>query len=415
MAMRGQTYVLPKYKSAGWFKQLNGGGIIRTKDSDGKRVGDYYLQTSGVGSLVSAEYVDGYMVGPNLTLGHVAKDNSRLEADVMARYSFSRHCWLGGGALRFILPPEYGWQFEAYSRRMVTDFDSDPLTPFDHQLFVTGLFGWNGYKLYQRTDCGVKASMAVTDDMQVEVQLGYEDREQMDNHKKRNIFRIEAKSNIPRVRGHLVDDVSDPLLYWRKQHIWHLNAGISYSPGRVLCIYDDLHSEWKTSAPIFGLKLQAGWQDRIESVSTEVSVQQKIARTGSDHEFAYHVAAGFFPIRDEVSLIDYKHFDASRFRWQTRGGLTWFALLSNYELSTCKPWAEMHGEWKSREMLFSRWFRGDWFKEYMQIHFVSTDGHRSHTELTYGTCLGKKLDVGCSWGWNGSSFDGAAFRLIWDF
>ncbi len=113
----------------------------------------------------------------------------------------------------------------------------------------------------------------------------------------------------------------------------------------------------------------------------------------------------------EVGLADWHHLDASRFWWQRSDGLTRFALLDNYELSSDRWWSEAHAEWSSEYMLLTQLVEMGGLRETMQLHVAQVAGHQTHWEYQYGWDLLGQLRLGVNVGFNNLSWAGVAFGL----
>ncbi len=410
---------LKKYESNGWWKLWMDGGIIRTRDRQNhrKRTGRHYMVIDhGISSLVNMDFVDGYMFGPQFVLGYVDAYDGRWEVDADIKYAEGREKWMYRTALRYVLPPEYFGSVEVFGQIFTTDFDADPLMPRRYQLLASGVFGWNGFKLYGNSSVGVRGNVALSGDFQLSAGVWYEEREQLENHKKRNVFRAEGESNVPRLRRHdAVNYAGDPLLDWKNDYLTRIQLQLDYSPGRKIVVEDDMHASARVPGPMLSLKGDAGVDGKdLHFLSLELGIAQKEVAVVDRHNWlSYYGAMGFFPVRNQVNIADMKHFDASHYLWQTRNSLTWFSLLTNYELSTSKQWAEAHGEWLSEQMFLSR-LASSWLKEYLQFHFLTVQEHRYHTEFSYGIDLVKQIRMGVSVGFDGVDYDGIGFNLIWD-
>ena len=406
-AMLGQTF--PSYESKGWWHLFLHGGTIRTRSDDGKRTGDYYLQVGSDFSLVSFDYVNGFTYGPDLTLGRMLHNKGRLEADVCVEWSAARQTMMHALAARYILPPEWQSSVEVFCSSHTDDLNADPLMDISQKQLASSLFGWNDFKLYSASRWGVKGTTLLHDDVLFGGALWHEERQEMSNHRKRNVFRIRGKSNVPMLRGHVPDslDLGDTKL-------WRTDLSLTFKPGSRLYIYDDMHSSWQSLAPTFRLDAKLGWGDDDASgrdaglrfLSLDLIMQQCISTDGGKQRLGYFASTGFFPIRHWVQVTDMHHFHASHFCWQNHmeSSLRWFALLADYELSTSRQWFEAHAEYMRR--------RNDLFAHYVQLHLVSVAEHRLHAELSYGWQLMKDMRIGLSAGWDGSEFDGLGFNLI---
>lgn len=460
----GQTFASKElqlatpYRSKGWGNVLWKGGLIRTKGVDGQRTGSHYMKLEpGTGSLLRMDFVNGLTIGPEITLGYVAENQSRWELLANVEYAASRHAWMGEGALRYILPPSEDSWVELFGGRRTTDYDPEPLLSRSQRDVAAGLFAWNGGKLYEAMRIGLKARRWMSRDWAIEGAFWYEGRYEMANHRHTSFFGKRPSSNVPHC--HLYDaaqyfpynvygsgysysssleyDNADfyaegkwqqiPLLHWQEDHLWRADLTLEYTPHRVLVVADDLHAEGKSTAPTMRLKLKTAWDNGdgqwggtpadytpLESVESDLglrylcadfSIEQRIGR--KKYNVAYFASAGFFNGGENVGLQDRRHFNASHFPWidSMESSLTWFALLTNYEFSTDGAWLEAHGEY------MRRYFSGD-IGQYVQLHFLAND-FATHLEASYGWQLDKSMRVGLSVGFDDAmEYDGIGLNLI---
>ena len=427
MAAPGQTN-LPKYESDGWWSTLYRGGMIRTKE-EGRRTGKYYLNLpDGLSGWFNGNYVDGFFYGPGLTLGKVNEDCSRYEIDADVKYSTERQAFMGRFSVRYIFAPEYQGNVSLFAQRYTDDFDPEPMMSASLSSTASALFGWNSYKLYLKSALGAKGTIALLDDLQLTSAVWWEGRERMKNNRKRNAFRVVGEDNYPRMRGYDPAEAENcALTNWHLDQLVRLDLQLSYSLGRWILVKDDLHSSCICKAPEFTIKMRTayngnwddcadygtlqqeagedkviGWKYGVRYLSLELGVSQELEQ---EHQrLRYMGSAGCFVVRNNIGLADMRHFDATHYLWQETNSLTWFSLLTNYELSTSRHWAELHGEYLRKHNSF--------FAQYAQIHYLTVAKHCPHYELSYGWQLPQDLRFGLSAGWDGATFDGLGFNLI---
>lgn len=425
MAMQGQT--IRRFESKGWFEALTQGTVIRpfaperndysdplvwesfdTLKGALKRVSPrYMIFDEGIGNIITFDFVNGYNYGPDLTFGYVDHNYCRWEVSPELRYSDRRHRWSGSLDFRLFLPPEYYSWIALFGRRKCLDFDNDAFASYETNSMASAIAGWNGYKLYDAQQMGLRGSAALGRDFQLEGGAWYEKRWQVENHRQRNIFRVKGEDNLPRVRGMALDD---PRHQWRRMSLWRVDATLQYTPNRRIMCFNDLRTEALPGSPVFSLSAQSGWGD-IDYLALSLGVKQE--RVGRRQGFRYMAVAGCYPLGSkEVGVIDMHHLDASHMALQRKDNLTWFSLLSNYELSTSGSWAEAHAEWSSCRMLVTQLTNDPALHEYVQWHFASVEGSRCHSELSYGFDLAGEMRIGCSLGWDGSHFDGVGLNII---
>lgn len=398
----GQTSspISPK-EGVGWWEAFNHGGYVRTRDPyTGRRIGPLYMKVgSGISSLLTVNYVDGYTLGPSATWGYVSKDGWRLELDEEVRWAFSRDELVAYGALRYILPVEQQSRFSLFGGRITRSFDPDPMMPNEHTFMAAGLFGWDKQKYYLLTHVGVRAEVSLAAGLSVDAAVQWRKTEQMVNHRRRNLFGAKSQDNIPIVNGSpyagKVEDTSfRPLL----------DVALSWQAGQTLFVRNDLESYIESLYPRLTLRAIAALPD--DNLSLETRIEQTYSG------LSYMASAGWFPLHNEVALYDYHHFDATRFPWMRDYRLSWFSLLDEYELSTDRSWMEMHVEYCHRDFLLSRFVRNPRFRDFIQVHEAVVCSH-SHTEFSYGWAIGPSFRLGFSLGWDKASYDGIAFNLIY--
>lgn len=432
---------LRKYRSKGWGKLLWKGGIIRTKDADGRRTGPYYIEMESLmSSLLRIDFVNGYTVGPDLILGYVNRDMSRWQLHANVEYGCSRGAWMGEGALRYIAPPQYDSWVEVFGGRRTTDFDPEPLMGRLQQDAAVALFGWNGFKLYEAERYGLRGRYWAGGNLRIEAGAWLEGRYEMSNHRKTNSFGKHPDSNVPvcydmPVSFFEVDHPIDPLLnweqnpflHWVEDHLWRADLTLEYIPQSLLEVEDDMHSQVKSNKPTMRLTFKAAWdggdrqwggrvacydayddpEDRFRYLSFDFSIEQQLVRR--KHHIAYYGSVGGFPVSRNVGLADYRHFDAAHYCWQDRmkNSLKWFSLLTNYEASTGNVWNEIHAE--------HRYQHNAIFGQYTQVHLLHAP-ERQHLEFSYGWHLIDQMRIGLSVGfdniYNGFDFDGIGFNMI---
>lgn len=415
---------IEKKEGVGWLEAITQGGMVRSHaplspmqkqmtqflGRSVPRTGPWYIRIpNGLGNLLSANYVDGYTVGPHATFGYVNAQGGRIEIEEHIRWAFSRNVLLANGAISYIFPPERRTEVSVFGGKTTIGFDADPVLEQSQSLLASGLFGWNKEKLYEQTAVGVRGRTALTKDVEVDGQLMWERREQMFNHRKRNIFGVSSKDNIPYVDGR-------PEQMFAPEELVRVELGAKWQKGSTLHVIDDMTSRVVSSEPAWGLKMTSGIGEGLRYLSFEANVEQQMILTWTDEDYRtlhYFAAAGFFANRDRMLLMDYRHFDSSKFPWLTRNVVTHFSLLNDYERSTNRHWVEVHADYMDINLLFSRWVDGFSLGEYVQTHFLVTE-RRTHTEFSYGFDFESKFRLGFSIGLNDLKWDGIGLNLVLD-
>lgn len=397
----GQTSSpIPKKVGVSWWEAFNHGGYLRTRDAaTGLPIGPWYVKaSSGISSLLTVNYVNGYSLGPSATWGYASDDGWRLELDEEVRWAFSRKSLIAYGALRYVLPAERHAQFTLFGGRITRGFDPDPVMSDEHSFMASGLFGWDKQKYYLLTNIGARAEFPLGYGFDLDASFQWRKTQQMTNHRRRNLFGAKSVDNIPLVNGIPYEENIDHQAFHPM-----LDVALSWQAGQTLFIRNDLESYVESLYPKITLRAIAALPD--DNLSMEFRVEQEY------NGLSYMASAGWFPIHHEVPLYDFHHFDASRFPWLRQNRISWFSLLDEYELSTDRSWAEMHIEYCHRDFLLSRLVRSPKFRDYIQVHEVAACS-RSHTELSYGWAIDEDFRLGFSLGWDDTHYDGIALNLI---
>ena len=395
-----------QHQGDGWWKVLTDGGMLRT--SDGRW---YMTMEEGVGDLVVMNYVDGYSFGPHASLGYISANRQRWELEETLRWASGRQRWLGKAALRWYSPIEQGLMLELHGGQHTEDYDRDPTMSTAHSLFATGVFGWNHYKLLERTDAGIRMSATVTRSIDLQAHASWERRRTMANHKERNMFGVWAESNVPRLRDG--QTASDLRLYDGPTdgELALVGLQMTYQPHRKLYVTDDMTSQWYSPYPKMTFSADAGMGD-WHYLSLSLGIEHEIALPLSADRLSYSLGGGGIIRHGQIGLADWHHLDASRFWWQDKGSLTRFVMLDNYELSTDQQWSEAHVEWSSGKMLLTQWItEPSLMREYVQVHAAKVLRHRMHWELQYGLDLVERWRLGLAIGMDGAAWRGVAFTM----
>ena len=413
-ASEGQsTYTLPYVRQKPgdrWTQVLSEGGMIRQPGSPW-----YLTMTNGLSDLMVMNYVDGYSFGPHSTLGYIGRNRQRWELEETIRWAGSRNTWLAKGALRWYNPIEQGVMLELHGGRHTEDFDHEPTMMTEQSLLATGLFGWNHYKLLERTDVGLRFALPLNQTIDLKGGLSWERRRAMTNHKETNVFGVRAESNEPRLRyGNTASDLvcyDGPI----DGDMALLSLELQWSPNRLVYVFDDMTSRSATNLASWTLRTDVG-MGKWHYASLGLSVKQNLDLSRRDDDIVrYSLSAGGILKHGEIGLADWHHLDASRFWWQGKESLTRFVLLDNYELSTDRQWFDAHVEWCSDMMLLTQWIQeSQLMREYIQAHLAKVPQHRTHWELQYGIELIQYWRLGVAIGWDGLTCRGAAFTMTLD-
>lgn len=376
--------------------------------------GWYLEMPAGIGDLISSNFVDGYSLGPHATVGKVRSDRSRWEVEETVRYALSRKLWLAKGALRWYSPVEQGVMVELRGGRHTEDIDREPYLPTQHAAMAAALFGYDHAKLLERTEVGARVAMPIGSALDLQANVSWEQRAEMQNHLSHSLFGAHPHANIPQVRephsAYAMQDYEGGI----DGRMALIGLRLSYQAHRTYYVYDDMTCQSLSAYPLITLTADAG-MGRWHYASVGLEVSQQLALPLSADRFSYLLGGGAIFRHGELGLTDWHHFDANCFWWQAQSKLSHFALLHNYELSTDRTWLEGHLEWASRRMLLTRLFRGDpMMREYLQYHVLSVPDRPVYAEVQHGLTLAGALHLGYVFSMDGIRIRDFGIRLTID-
>ena len=141
--------------------------------------------------------------------------------------------------------------------------------------------------------------------------------------------------------------------------------------------------------PFLSLTFENGLGSSIDGYDfSQVSARlyQRV-NTGNKGEFVYNLKGGTFLNGDDISFVDYQHFNGNQTRIGTSGNYTnVFNLLPYYDLSTNQSYFEGHFEHD-----FKGWILGKIpgvnqlnFNLVAGAHFLSINGNKPYSEFSVG-------------------------------
>ena len=218
-----------------------------------------------------------------------------------------------------------------------------PISPLLNS--VTTIFFENNYmKLYEKSFASVGYSQDVFPGINLFGNLGWENRKPLFNNTDHVFIDNDDRmytSNNPLepdnfgskpfdehslVKSHIAVDITFAQKY------------MSYPNGRYEVYaskYPKLNLSWEKG---FG-----GSENKYNFDQFKAQVRQSL-KLGNKGQFQYVMNGGLFSNSDEISLVDYQHFDANQTRIGFGSYVGKFNLMPYYDFSTNKNYAELHAE-----------------------------------------------------------------------
>ncbi|NND62726.1 MAG: carboxypeptidase-like regulatory domain-containing protein [Flavobacteriaceae bacterium] len=266
--------------------------------------------------------------------------------------------------------------------------NEEPISPLINSI-STLFFQRNYMKLYESTYARVSYSQELFNGLRIYVNTGYESRKELFNTTDQTFYPQEDEgytTNNPLVPGDI--EVFNPAVVNHDLFKTNVTAAITF--GQKYMTYPD--GKFNLGSNKYP-SLELGVENALGASIQDYNFTQLKARltqrvnTGNVGAFYYNLKAGTFLDGDDISFVDYQHFNGN----QTRVGTTFnytnvFNLLPYYELSTNENYFEGHFEHN-----FQGWILGKIpginelnFNLVAGAHFLSTSENKPYSELSIG-------------------------------
>lgn len=221
--------------------------------------------------------------------------------------------------------------------------NNNPITPFGNSL-ASLLFENNFAKFYERNFAELYYSQEVTNGIYIYLNFGYEERKPLFNRTDYVLINDENESyssNNPLAP----QDFDNAAI--SQHNILKLSMTTRIRFGQKYLNYPDgkfnINDE---SFPTFYVGYETGFagnepNNRFDQFKLRLVQDFPVGDKG---RFFYHLKAGTFLNADNISFVDYQHFNGNRTRITRGNYLNSFFLLPYYNLSTNKGYFEGHAE-----------------------------------------------------------------------
>jgi uncharacterized protein DUF5686/carboxypeptidase-like protein len=219
---------------------------------------------------------------------------------------------------------------------------TEPISPLLNS--ITSLFFEQNYaKFYDKTFANVSFAKEVLNGVRVFSSIAYENRKPVFNttdyvtlNKKNEIY----TSNNPLETSNYTTSV------FEKNEIYKFSVGTTIRFGQEYISYPDRKVNlWGNKYPKINLNYTKGFASSDTKYNYDF-IQTRIFQNfeiGNKGHFSYNLKAGKFLTTDELSFVDYKHFNGNQTSINLESNYTnSFYLLPYYNLSTNTEYAEFH-------------------------------------------------------------------------
>jgi len=221
--------------------------------------------------------------------------------------------------------------------------EEDPITPIGNTI-TTLLFESNFAKFYDRTFIDLFHSQEITNGIQAIINLGFEDRKPLFNTTNTTYIDNPDKqitSNNPLQPENfdvaLIDDHTiaklgiDFRIRFGQQYLNYPDRKINISDERFPSLFLGYEKGFAASSQ----------NKHYDQFKIRLTQSFEVANKG---QFSYNLRAGAFTNAEDISFVDYQHFNGNETSVTTKDYMQTFFLLPYYSFSTNKAYMESHLE-----------------------------------------------------------------------
>ncbi|MFV8224607.1 DUF5686 and carboxypeptidase regulatory-like domain-containing protein [Christiangramia aquimixticola] len=220
---------------------------------------------------------------------------------------------------------------------------NSPLSPFLNSI-TTVLFERNYMKLFDKSFVTAGYGKDIIPGIRVYGELGWENRKPLINNTD-HVF-IDYDDRIYSSNNPLQPQVWGSKAFEEHSLVKsNFTVDISFDQ-KYLSYPDGRYNVYENKYP----KLRLGWEKGFGSSDPKYNYDQFKAqirqnlKLGNKGEFNYTLRGGLFSNAEEISLIDYQHFNANQIQIAFGSYVGSFNLMPYYEFSTNQNYAEFHAE-----------------------------------------------------------------------
>ena len=278
-------------------------------------------------------------------------------------------------------------QLSAFGGSEVRQFNnSNPISPFINSI-STLFFERNYMKVYEVTYGGVSWYQELFNGVRSSLSVSYQNRRPLFNNSNQVIFPqedIQYTSNNPL---HPNDDTTTTFV---EHEIIKTNFSARISFAQKYMTYPDGKFNYGDSKyPVLTLEVEnaIGASDpdyNFTQLRARINQEVKLGTIG---EFSYNLKGGTFFNADNISFVDYQHFQGNQTRVGTRGSYTnVFNLLPYYTLSANNHYFEAHAEHNFKGWVLNKipGINQLGFNMVVGGHYLSTQDNKPYGELSIG-------------------------------
>jgi hypothetical protein len=338
------------------------------------------LLTSGV----QYNTVEGINASMNLTYNKEFEDFRHYSVTASGRYGFSNYLWGGKLGWNYLQRPEKFQRFSASVQSMVQQFNGqNPITESMNSIYSLYLND-NFMKVYRKTSASFFYRRELVNGLYFNGSAEYSIRDPLRNTSDKLIrddFNKLFTSNDP------LHPTTDTLAFSSNNaFVIDINFGFRFKQKYYTMPHRKMISGTKYP------KLNIGYQKAIPGLGTKADYDLVMAsldddiRLGLAGTFSYRLKGGYFLRNNNMSFMDYKHFNGNQTLLANPNYLNSFKLLPYYIYSTNQWYAEGHAEHHFNGFIFNKipLLKKTKAQEVIGGHILFNDKLDQYYEINFG-------------------------------
>ncbi|MEZ4779282.1 MAG: DUF5686 and carboxypeptidase regulatory-like domain-containing protein [Flavobacteriaceae bacterium] len=310
-----------------------------------------------------------------------------LYANLSANYGVSEDRLRWKGSLTKKFNSTNRLQLSAFAGSEVKQFNgNNPISPFINSI-STLFFERNYMKVFELNYAGVAWFQEITNGVRTNLSVSYQNRTSLFNNTNQVFFPqedIQYSSNNPLFPN---DNNSAAFL---EHHLIKTNLEANISFAQKYMTYPDGKFNYGDSKyPILTLGIEnafAGSDPDYNFTQLKARMHQEL-KLGNIGELNYNLKGGTFFNAENISFIDFQHFNGNQTRVGTSSNYTnVFNLLPYYSLSTNNSYFEAHAEHNFKGWLLNKipGINQLGFNLVIGGHYLSTQDNLPYSEVSLG-------------------------------
>lgn len=268
--------------------------------------------------------------------------HQRLWVNTVLDYGFSDEQFRVNGNIGYLFNQKTKPIISVSGGRKISQFNaSKPISPTLNA--ISSIFFERNYaKFYDKTFANVAYGREITNGIRLNSSISYENRKPIFNTTNYVTFNrddIVYSSNNPLVPNDFINPTFD------KHHIYKFSLNTTIRFGQKYISLPDRKVNLRSQYPKVNLGYTKGFAASDSKYNYDL-IQAQIFQNfelGNKGSFNYNIKLGAFFNTDELSFIDYKHFNGNQTHVNLVGNYTnSFSLLPYYDLSTNNKYTEFH-------------------------------------------------------------------------